>query len=72
MQADLLTAPFSLEEVKDAVWSCGEHKSPGPDGFNFTFIKVCWDTIKEEIFGVLVQFHSNGKLHKAFTSSFVV
>lgn len=51
--------------------SCEGNKSLGPDGFNFTFIKSCWNTIKEETFELLVQFHSNGKLPKAFTSSFV-
>jgi len=32
---------FSAEEVKDAVWQCEMSKSPGPDGFNFNFIKSC-------------------------------
>jgi len=30
---------FSVEEVRDAVWLCEGSKSPGPDGFNFNFIK---------------------------------
>jgi hypothetical protein len=34
-----LIAPFSIEEVKEAVWSCDGNKSPGPDGFNLNFIK---------------------------------
>lgn len=33
--------------------------------------KSCWDTIKEEIFGVLVKFHANRKVPRAFKSSFV-
>lgn len=32
-----LTAPFSLDEIKDAVWSCDGDKSPGPYGFNLLF-----------------------------------
>lgn len=63
--------PFTMEEVKEAVWSCESNKSSGPDEFNFTFIKSCWNTIKYEVLEVLVQFHSNGKLPKAFTFSFV-
>eukprot|EP00256_Glycine_max_P030596 XP_006574247.1 heat shock cognate protein 80-like [Glycine max] len=35
---DLIT-PFSDHELKEAVWSCGGDKCPGPDGFNFNFIK---------------------------------
>nr|KYP48621.1 hypothetical protein KK1_029682 [Cajanus cajan] len=41
-----LILPFSDEEVKNAVWDCEGSKSPGPDGFNFTFIKDFWDDIK--------------------------
>ncbi|XP_058746530.1 uncharacterized protein LOC131619457 [Vicia villosa] len=36
-----LEAPFSEEEIKEAVWSCDGLKSPGPDGFSFHFIKNC-------------------------------
>ena len=29
----------SNDEIKQAVWSCESAKSPGPDGYNFNFIK---------------------------------
>lgn len=29
---DFLTKEFTEEEVKVAIWQCGEDKSPGPDG----------------------------------------
>lgn len=34
-----LTRPFSLEEVKQAIWDCYSFKNPGPDGISFGFIK---------------------------------
>ena len=34
-----LVAGFTEKEVKDAVWQCEGSKSPGPDGFNFNFIR---------------------------------
>lgn len=71
LDSDRLIEEFTMEEVKEAVWICEGDKSPRPDGFNFTFIKSCWETIKEEIFGVLVQIHANGKVPRAFKSSFV-
>ncbi|XP_022014172.1 uncharacterized protein LOC110913658 [Helianthus annuus] len=37
-----LTRPFSLTEIKDAVWECDGDRAPGPDGFNFKFLKRCW------------------------------
>ncbi|KAJ9561162.1 LOW QUALITY PROTEIN: hypothetical protein OSB04_006322 [Centaurea solstitialis] len=34
-----LEVPFSEQEVKNAVWSCGHNKAPGPDGFTFEFLR---------------------------------
>lgn len=62
---------IEFKKVEEAVWSCKGDKSPGPDGFNFAFIKACWGTIKEEVFGLLVQFHENRKLLRAFATYFV-
>lgn len=70
-EAENLTEPFTMEEIKEAVWSCESSKSPGPDGFNFLFIKECWNTVKEEILELMKQFHTNGKIPKAFIASFV-
>ncbi|KAL5154650.1 LINE-1 retrotransposable element ORF2 protein [Glycine soja] len=36
---ECLIARFPEGEIKSAVWACGGDKSPGPDGFNFNFIK---------------------------------
>ncbi|GKC22246.1 hypothetical protein Tco_1024396 [Tanacetum coccineum] len=52
----LLEAAFTLEEVKEAVWACSSVKSPGPDGFNFKFIKRYWDLIKFEFFSFIKEF----------------
>ncbi|KAJ0536200.1 putative RNA-directed DNA polymerase [Helianthus annuus] len=38
-EAASLVLPFSGEEIKSAVFECGADKAPGPDGFNFRFIK---------------------------------
>ncbi|GKC93484.1 hypothetical protein Tco_1158926, partial [Tanacetum coccineum] len=34
-----LEAPISRDEIRRAVWDCGENKSPGPDGFTFEFFR---------------------------------
>ncbi|GKV04880.1 hypothetical protein SLEP1_g16977 [Rubroshorea leprosula] len=67
-----LLAPFNEEEVKRAVWSCGCSKAPGPDGFNFKFIREMWDTIKDDMMGYVEDFHNNGKLVRGANSSFIV
>ncbi|GJZ71826.1 hypothetical protein Tco_0635677 [Tanacetum coccineum] len=37
--SSILDAPFSLDEIKNAVFDCGGGKAPGPDGFTFKSIK---------------------------------
>ena len=39
-QREQMTVPFFDQEIKEAVWSCGGDKCPGPDGLNFNFIKT--------------------------------
>lgn len=35
-----LTALFSEDEVKEAIWGVDSNSSPGPDGFTFAFFKL--------------------------------
>jgi hypothetical protein len=44
-----LLAPFSMEEIEGAVMDSDGTKCPGPDGFNFAFIKAFWDLMKHEV-----------------------
>ncbi|XP_021995847.1 uncharacterized protein LOC110893032 [Helianthus annuus] len=39
LDAASLMVPFSKEEIKYVVFECGSDKAPGPDGFDFKFIK---------------------------------
>jgi len=67
----LLTRPFSVEEVKAAVWDCDNFKCPGPDGVNFGFIKNFWDILKDDVMRFLVEFHKNGRLAKGINITFI-
>jgi len=71
VEAGNLTKPFSVEEVKQAVWDCDSFKSPGPDGVNFGFIKQFWDMMKDDFMRFIVEFHRNGKLTKGVNSTFI-
>lgn len=57
IEAGSLTKPFTLDEVKQAVWDCDSYKCPGPDGVNFRFIKQFWDMLKGDFMRFLVEFH---------------
>nr|GFD02548.1 RNA-directed DNA polymerase, eukaryota [Tanacetum cinerariifolium] len=39
MQAVDLERNVSRDEIRLAVWNCGENKSPGPDGYTFEFFR---------------------------------
>ncbi|GAU10142.1 hypothetical protein TSUD_420060, partial [Trifolium subterraneum] len=46
----MLTAPFVIEEFKEATFSMKPDKCPGPDGFNPGFFQHFWPTCGQEIF----------------------
>jgi hypothetical protein len=54
---DLLTSPFSLEEIKEVVFSLKHNSAPGPDGFPSKFFQDFWDTIKSDLFNLFKSFH---------------
>jgi len=66
-----LITPFSVIEVKEAVWGCDSFKSPGPDGVNFGFIKEFWNELKDDVMRFLSEFHRNGKLSKGINNTFI-
>ncbi|XP_068466669.1 uncharacterized protein [Phaseolus vulgaris] len=53
---EMLVRVISKEEVKLVVWSCDSSKSPGPDDFNFDFMKFCWDFLKKDIITTMNEF----------------
>jgi hypothetical protein len=56
IDANSLIVPFTSEEIKMAVWQCDSEKAPGPDGFNFKFIKRYWDLIGADFMNSLQYF----------------
>ncbi|GAU22961.1 hypothetical protein TSUD_247050 [Trifolium subterraneum] len=71
LEGGSLTKPFSLEEVKTAVWDCDSFKSPGPDGINFGFIKDFWSEMQADVMRFIADFHRNWKLTKGLNSTFI-
>jgi hypothetical protein len=43
---NLLTAEYSEEKVRKAIFQMEYNKAPGPDGFPAEFYQTFWDTIK--------------------------
>ncbi|GKU93781.1 hypothetical protein SLEP1_g7347 [Rubroshorea leprosula] len=47
---NFLEAAFSEQEIQEAVLGCNDSKSPGPDGFNFNFLKKMWPILKKDLY----------------------
>ena len=69
--ASALINPFSRAEVDGAVDSCNSQKAPGPDGFNFRFIKAAWDVIKTDVYSIVDEFYATGRLPKGSNVAFI-
>lgn len=72
-QADntFLTTSFEMEEIREAVWDCDGDKSPGPNRFNFKFIKSLWHMFQHDFKKVLDDFYLNGVWPKGSNASFI-
>nr|GEZ22719.1 nucleotide-binding alpha-beta plait domain-containing protein [Tanacetum cinerariifolium] len=70
-QRDDLEHMVMKKEVKKAVWDCGSDKSPGPDGFSFSFFRHFWSTIEKDIFEVVDCFFTNEDMPNGCNSNFI-
>nr|GEV05064.1 hypothetical protein [Tanacetum cinerariifolium] len=62
---------FKEGESWDAIRGCGSDKAPGPDGFNFKFIKKFWEVIKADLVKAVNWFADKREITKGCNSSFV-
>ncbi|GKE05204.1 RNA-directed DNA polymerase, eukaryota [Tanacetum coccineum] len=67
----MLESPISRDEVRNAVWGCGENKSPGPDGFTFEFFRKFWDTLGSDFCAVVEWFFDHSSFSRGCNSSFI-
>nr|GEU66070.1 RNA-directed DNA polymerase, eukaryota, reverse transcriptase zinc-binding domain protein [Tanacetum cinerariifolium] len=51
VQASDLERRVSRDEIRLAVWNCGENKSPGPDGYSFEFLRKYWNLVGSDLCG---------------------
>ncbi|XVE49462.1 hypothetical protein DITRI_Ditri01bG0084300 [Diplodiscus trichospermus] len=55
-QNNELVSEFTLEEVKEALFSMHPDKAPGPDGMNPAFYQRMWDIVGKDITDACLQF----------------
>jgi hypothetical protein len=52
-----MDAPFSLDELKNAVFSMPSDKASGPYGFSAGFFKTSWNVVKDDLLRALNKFY---------------
>ncbi|WJX43736.1 hypothetical protein P8452_30798 [Trifolium repens] len=67
----MLRKIFGGEEIEAVVKSIDGSKSPGPDGFNFMFVKEFWRLLKYDIRILFDQFHGNECIPQCLMSYFI-
>nr|ABA98327.2 transposon protein, putative, CACTA, En/Spm sub-class [Oryza sativa Japonica Group] len=55
---DHLIAPFSEEEVREAIFDMETNKAPGPDGILAEFYQKFWHVIKHDLLTMFNEFHA--------------
>ncbi|GKV13733.1 hypothetical protein SLEP1_g24717 [Rubroshorea leprosula] len=66
-----LERPFSDVEIEEGLKNCAGGKAPGPDGYNFNFLKLFWNSIKEDFVSFFREFHQHSRLVRGLNSSFL-
>ncbi|XP_050233408.1 uncharacterized protein LOC126681895 [Mercurialis annua] len=72
IQNDDLCRPVVAVEVKNAVFSMHDDKSPGPDGFNPAFYKKYWNIVGADVVRACEEFFESGSFKKGFTDTAIV
>nr|GEZ46773.1 hypothetical protein [Tanacetum cinerariifolium] len=54
-----MTRQVTLQEVKSALFSMGNDKSPGPDGYTAAFFKESWDIMADDFVAAVREFFPN-------------
>ncbi|XP_073360397.1 uncharacterized protein [Aegilops tauschii subsp. strangulata] len=52
-----LEIPFTKKEIHDVIMKMPADKAPGPDGFNATFLKACWDIVAPDFYRLIEDFY---------------
>ena len=61
-QFEMLAAPVTSVEVKDALFSIHPNKAPGPDGFNAFFFRRTWHILGEDLTRAIQSFFYSGHM----------
>ena len=67
-----LLAPFTHEEVKNALFSIGDLKAPGPDGLHAIFYKRFWNMLGDDLVHEVLQAVNSACIPKGWNDTTIV
>ena len=67
-----LSAPFSSDELTDALSRAGRGSAPGPDGLPIEFYATFWDVISPALLNVATAFHGGVALPAAMVEALII
>ncbi|KAF7813704.1 reverse transcriptase [Senna tora] len=62
----------TVDEIKNAVFSLGARKAPGPDGFSGTFFHSTWETTSDQIVQAVMNFFEDESIIKEVNETDIV
>uniref|UniRef100_A0A8I6X7Y2 Reverse transcriptase domain-containing protein n=1 Tax=Hordeum vulgare subsp. vulgare TaxID=112509 RepID=A0A8I6X7Y2_HORVV len=68
----MLCAPFTEEEVSNALFQIGPLKAPGTDGFPARFYQRNWAALKTEITAAVMEFFASGSMPEGVNDTAIV
>src|SRR4051794_29055550 len=68
---DELERSFTTKEIDELINQMPTDKAPGPDGFNGSFIKKCWDIICQDFYRMISNFHAGQINLQSINSAFI-
>ncbi|GJY88017.1 hypothetical protein Tco_0502645 [Tanacetum coccineum] len=69
--ASFMIREVSDKEIKEALFSLGDNKAPGPNGYSAAFFKEAWDIISVDVCKAIKKFFMNGVLLKELNHTII-
>ncbi|KAL9686721.1 hypothetical protein QQ045_031114 [Rhodiola kirilowii] len=70
-QNTILSAPYTVEEVTQAVFQIHPMKAPGKDGFSADFFQSCWNIVRDDFVKECLSFLNNGILNSEANTTLI-
>ena len=71
LSANHMVRSVTRDEVKKAMFSIGENKAPGPDGYTSAFFKHSWDVVGDQVTNAVLDFFENGQMLKQINHTII-